>query len=107
MHGEVQGCALAGHQGRRRTSQLQHSITIRYGGTITNQQLNLNIRIKPLEKALHQRSPAETTLLLDDPMGLPLTVLQCRSSQVAAAEVFMKPTIQGMAKYWILPVHTG
>ena len=106
-HGQVQRCALPGHQSRRRTQQLEKAVPLGDGSTVLDQQPHLHLPIEALKQTPHQRPATEAAGLLGDPMRLPLTPLQGRRTQIAAAEVFIQPLIQGTGERRGLPVHRG
>ena len=93
-HRQVEGRALAGHQGSGPTLQLQQALACHHRLTISHQQLQPQRRIQQAKQRLHQHPAAKHPWRLGQPVGPAMTTSQGRSREIAAANIFCQPGAQ-------------
>ena len=90
-HGQVEGGALRGHQGRRRALELQEPLAHPHGLPIRHQRAHPHGGVEQPEQRLHQHATTEDPVGLGEPVGPARATSQRSRCEVAAAYVFVQP----------------
>ena len=93
-HGQVEGCALPRHQGRRIPRQGEQALAGPHFRSIRYPSFHARLGIQQAKQRFHQIPPAEHPLLLADPLGPALAMDQGRAGEIPPAQIFSQPGFQ-------------